>query len=294
MKVKQQYKDDFATIYEMIDGNRNHLEPFWRIFFIYGIVNLGFWIMQFVGGWVIMRNVIQGSVILNVSELLTILIMGAVILRNYQKNSRNTNRYYQMILLVYGVFIAFIPLVFKLVSMTRALEINTLSFNAQNNISMTMVQLETFAGIFLFMFSLILVGYISKKKIWLALAILHIAIYLFLYVTCRRSFIWDILDRISRTILYIDTDFWIYYPRNICKKSVQKWGTIGGRIRSARSALLQTAINSDQLSCITEYVFFRTKRENESNRWKSKYSIEEIKRMGLYKSTEDVKRIIRR
>ena len=32
MKVKQQYKDDFATIYETIDGNRNHLEPFWRIF----------------------------------------------------------------------------------------------------------------------------------------------------------------------------------------------------------------------------------------------------------------------
>lgn len=183
MEVKQQYKDDFATIYETIDGNRNHLEPFWRIFFIYGIVNFGFWIMQFVGDWVIMRNVIQGSVILNISELLVILIMGAVILRNYQKNSRNTNRYYQMILLVYGVFIAFIPLVFKLVSMTRALKINTLSFNAQNDISMTMVQLETCAGIFLFMFSLILVGYISKKKIWLVLAILHIASYLFLYVT---------------------------------------------------------------------------------------------------------------
>ena len=66
--------------------------------------------------------------------------------------------------------------------MTRALEINTLSFNAQNNISMTMVQLETFAGIFLF-YVFFDTCWIYKKKIWLALAILHIAIYLFLYVT---------------------------------------------------------------------------------------------------------------
>ena len=45
------------------------------------------------------------------------------------------------------------------------------------------------------------------------------------------------------------------------------------------------------ISClVSQNMFFsELKEKTKAIRWKSKYSIEEIKRMGLYKSTEDVK-----
>lgn len=184
MDAKQQYINDFKTIHEAIDGNRNDMKPFQNIFLVYGIVNLLLSLSEFIVNVMIRSHAIWASRIMMHSDVAGVLIMAVVIIMSCRKIKENTNKYYRMVMLIYAVFMIAIPLVFQIVFIARGFGITIAStFEAQNYISMTLSQLQAFAGIFLSMFSLLLVGYTKEKKILIIFAVIHILVYLLLYVS---------------------------------------------------------------------------------------------------------------
>ena len=184
MDAKQEYIKDFKTIHEAIDGNRNDMKPFQNMFLVYGIVNLLLSFSELLVNVVIQSHAIQVRWAMMYSELAAVFIMAVVIFISYRKIRKNTNKYYRMVMMIYAVFMIAMPLIFQMVSVARAFGIDTAStFEAQNYISMTLWQLQVFAGIFLSMFSLFLVGYAKEKKALSIFAVIHVLIYLLLYVS---------------------------------------------------------------------------------------------------------------
>lgn len=176
--VKQEALADIKVIRETMENAKPKEDAWQRIFLIYGIANLFLYVFSMISNLFMSQESSHG--IEYAVRWMVYLAVAVLILGIYRQNKVSMNQYYCSFLGVYVGAMVFVPMIFFAVRILNTILPENVIMNniEKNNYMALFADLEMFLAIFLFSVSLIIVGYLSRKKIFFGYSLIHFFLYI--------------------------------------------------------------------------------------------------------------------